>query len=114
MSNGNGESCSQMSFVTGDVPLTSVPGAENGQRPLRLNEVFHCEPRRRKLYLVTCLDDYMNANALRVKSMVCFECQQGQQNRESFAADADVEGLLDSEIWGKLMAELAATEAGQS
>ena len=52
----------------------------------------------------------MNANALRVKSMVCFECTQGNCNRETFAADADAEGLLDSEIWARLMADLKDTD----
>lgn len=47
----------------------------------------------------------MNANALRVRSMVCHECTQGSDNRQTFAADADSEGLLDAEIWGKLISE---------
>jgi len=38
--------------------------------------------------------------------MVCFECTQGGCNREAFAADADTEGLLDSEIWARLMADM--------
>jgi hypothetical protein len=76
------------------------------QRPRRLTDVFRCQHRGRNLLLATCLDDYMNANALRVKSMVCFECTQGGCNREAFAADADTEGLLDSEIWSRLMADL--------
>ena len=75
-------------------------------RPRRLTDVFRCQHRGRNLLLATCLDDYMNANALRVKSMVCFECVQGGCNREAFAADADTEGLLDSEIWSRLMADL--------
>ena len=58
------------------------------------------------MYLATCLDDYMNANALRVKSMVCHDCHQGADNRETFAADADTEGALDAEIWGRLIADL--------
>jgi hypothetical protein len=57
------------------------------------------------MYLATCLDDFMNANALRVRSMVCHECTQGSDNRQTFAADADSEGLLDAEIWGKLISE---------
>jgi hypothetical protein len=83
-----------------------VAREEISARPKRLSDVFVCEFRGRKLYLATCLDDYMNANALRVRSMVCHECQQGASNRENFAADADTEGLLDAEIWGRLIADL--------
>ena len=50
-------------------------------RPRRLTDVFRCQHRGRNLLLATCLDDYMNANALRVKSMVCFECVQGGCNQ---------------------------------
>lgn len=84
--------------------------ADESSRPRRLTDVFHCQFRGRNLLLATCLDDYMNANALRVKSMVCFECVQGGCNRETFAADADTEGLLDSEIWARLMADLKDTD----
>jgi hypothetical protein len=90
------------------VPATVL---EDTTRPRRLTDAFRCHQRGRSLLLATCLDDYMNANALRVKSMVCFECHQGVQNRESFAADADTEGLLDSEIWARLMAELKDVES---
>lgn len=78
---------------------------DDQNRPRRLTESFRCIQRGRHLTLATCLDDYMNANALRVKSMVCFECAQGGGNRESFAADADTEGLLDAELWSKLLPE---------
>lgn len=84
---------------------------DDSARPRRLTDVFRCHQRNRNLLLATCLDDYMNANALRVKSMVCFECMQGAGNRETFAADADTEGLLDSEIWARLMSELKEVEA---
>lgn len=80
-----------------------VVALDDSSRPRRLNDVFRCGQRSRNLLLATCLDDYMNANALRVRSMVCFECPQGVGNREAFAADADTEGLLDSEIWARLM-----------
>ncbi len=65
------------------------------------------------MYLATCLDDYMNANALRVKSMVCHDCIQGADNRETFAADADTEGVLDEEIWGRLIADLGEGDLGK-
>jgi hypothetical protein len=76
---------------------------EDANRPRRLTDSFRCFQRGRQLTLSTCLDDFMNANALRVKSMVCFECSQGGMNRETFAADADTEGLLDAELWSKLL-----------
>ncbi|MCB9738803.1 MAG: hypothetical protein H6747_06015 [Deltaproteobacteria bacterium] len=79
---------------------------ELSARPKRLSDIFVCDYRGKRLYLATCLDDYMNANALRVRSMVCHECPQGGVNRENFAADADTEGLLDAEIWGRLIADL--------
>ncbi len=82
---------------------TSTAVREEIAKTMRLTDVFPCGSRRRKLYLATCLDDFMNANALRVRSMVCFECPQGAEIREHFAADADTEGLLDSEIWGSLI-----------
>ena len=53
----------------------------------------------------------MNANALRVKSMVCFECTQGGLNREAFAADADTEGALDAEIWARVISDMKDPEA---
>lgn len=83
---------------------------DDGSRPRRLNDSFRCLHRSRNLALSVCLDDYMNANALRVKSMVCFECPQGGTNRETFAADADTEGLLDSEIWARLISDMKDPE----
>lgn len=94
-------------FMNGALPSVTP---DDATRPRRLTDVFRCAHRGRNLLLATCLDDYMNANALRVKSMVCFECVQGSCNRETFAADADTEGLLDSEIWARLMADLKDTE----
>jgi hypothetical protein len=92
---------------------TLIPASvlDDSARPRRLSDAFRCQHRARTLSLATCLDDYMNANALRVKSMVCFECPQGGQNRETFAADADTEGLLDSEIWARLIADMKDPEA---
>lgn len=79
-------------------------------KPRRLSDVFECQYRTRRMFLATCLDDFMNANALRVRSMVCHECPQGAENRATFAADADSEGLLDAEIWGRLIADLGEGE----
>ena len=72
--------------------------AADDQRPRRLTDVYRCQHRGRNLLLATCLDDYMNANALRVKSMVCFECTQGGCNREAFAADALAKEGIDCEV----------------
>ncbi len=89
-----------------NAPTSAAVQGEVVGRPRRLSDVFHCGHRSRRMYLATCLDDYMNANALRVKSMVCHDCTQGADNRETFAADADTEGALDAEIWGRLIADL--------
>ena len=91
---------------------TMIPATvlDDNSRPRRLSDAFRCQHRSRTLALSVCLDDYMNANALRVKSMVCFECPQGGINRESFAADADTEGLLDSEIWARLISDMKDPE----
>ena len=35
--------------------------------------------------LEQCLTDYVNANALKQKSNVCFNCPQGLENRDAFA-----------------------------
>ena len=88
--------------MSASIPVVS---RDESGRPRRLSDVFVCEYRNRRMYLATCLDDFMNANALRVRSMVCHECTQGSDNRQTFAADADSEGLLDAEIWGKLISE---------
>ncbi|GEM_PF-4637525 len=80
-------------------------------KPRRLSDVFQCDYRSRKMFLATCLDDFMNANALKVRSMVCHDCPQGSENRATFAADADSEGLLDAEIWGRLIADLGEEDS---
>lgn len=90
---------------------TTAPVApDEACKPRRLSDAFHCQFRGRKMFLATCLDDFMNANALRVRSMVCHDCPQGADNRLTFAADADSEGLLDAEIWGRLIADLGELE----
>ena len=96
--------------------MSRATAATDTQRDLdarshRLSDTFVCEMRRKEMHLAKCLDDYMNANALRVKSMVCHECAQGAQNRELFAADADTEGMLDAEIWARLLAGHGENEA---
>ncbi len=90
--------------------LLPVTILEESNRPRRLSDAFRCHARGRNLLLSVCLDDFMNANALRVRSMVCFECIQGGANREAFAADADTEGLLDNEIWARLISDMKDAE----
>jgi len=90
--------------------LLPVTVLDDASRPRRLTDTFRCHARGRSLSLSLCLDDYMNANALRVKSMVCFECIQGFSNREAFAADADTEGLFDNEIWARLISDMKDPE----
>ena len=72
---------------------SSSPAAvrEECPKPRRLADVFVCGFRTKRMYLATCLDDYMNANALRVRSMVCHECPQGADNRLTFADLGDPE-----------------------
>jgi hypothetical protein len=52
---------------------------------LSLDQVFYCRPRRRRLAIGTCLDDYMNANAFADKRSACWRCPLGCQNRVQFA-----------------------------
>ncbi|MBM4386913.1 MAG: hypothetical protein FJ088_04185 [Deltaproteobacteria bacterium] len=50
-----------------------------------LNDEFYCRPRRKKLILDKCLDDFMNANAYENKRSVCWRCPIGRRNRENFS-----------------------------
>ena len=50
-----------------------------------LTELFDCVRKRESLMLEQCLTDYVNANALKQKSNVCFNCTQGLENRDAFA-----------------------------
>ena len=50
-----------------------------------LNELFDCARKRESLMLEQCLTDYVNANALKQKTNVCFNCSQGLENRNAFA-----------------------------
>ena len=50
-----------------------------------LNELFDCARKRESLMLEQCLTDYVNANALKQKTNVCFNCGQGLENRDAFA-----------------------------
>lgn len=50
-----------------------------------LTDEFFCRAKDRTLQLEGCLDSYMNANAFRRTSEVCFNCPQGCDNRNAFA-----------------------------
>ncbi|GEM_PF-1895682 len=50
------------------------------------DDEFYCRPRRRRLTIEKCLDDYMNANAFGNKRAACWRCPQGCHNRKAFAA----------------------------
>ncbi len=54
-------------------------------QPLTLSDTFYCRPRRKKLTLEKCLDDFLEANAFERRRSACFRCPQGRRNRETFA-----------------------------
>ncbi len=57
------------------------------QRKMMLDDEFYCRPRRRRLSLEKCLEDYMNANAFGTKRAACWRCPQGCNIRRQFADD---------------------------
>ncbi len=46
---------------------------------------FYCRPRRRKLTIQRCLDDYVDANAFEDRRSACWRCPQGCNNRTQYA-----------------------------
>ncbi len=52
---------------------------------LTLEDEFYCRPRRRRLTIERCLEDYMNANAFSDKHSACWRCPQGCTNRQQYA-----------------------------
>lgn len=56
--------------------------------------VFLCRQRRKMVVLEKCLDDYMNANALKKKRSVCYRCSEGRKNRQAFYESAVEEACL--------------------
>ena len=46
---------------------------------------FYCRPRRRKLTIGVCLDDYLNANAFGDRRSACWRCPLGCANRQQFS-----------------------------
>ena len=64
-------------------PSVELPPAR--QRKMMLDDEFYCRPRRRRLSLEKCLEDYMNANAFATKRAACWRCPQGCNIRRQFA-----------------------------
>jgi len=46
---------------------------------------FRCKNLAQDVQLATCLDWFVDHNALARRESPCFKCKQGQTNRESFA-----------------------------
>ena len=53
--------------VTPELPVRTGPR-------MALDDEFYCRPRRRRLSIEKCLDDYMNANAFTNKRSACWRC----------------------------------------
>lgn len=71
-----------------DIPdFEPTPRPQQGPR-MQLDDEFYCRPRRRKLTIEKCLDDYMNANAFEQKRSACFRCPQGCTNRRVFSEES--------------------------
>ncbi len=52
--------------------------------PVQAEDVFYCRPKRRRLTVQTCLDDFVTANAFGDRRSVCHECPQGHEVRTCF------------------------------
>lgn len=57
------------------MPQTQMAGAAE----------FPCKKMNAAIAVSTCMDWFVDHNALRRKDSPCFACQQGQENREDFA-----------------------------
>ena len=53
--------------------------------PREPGDEFYCKIRKRRLTLQRCLEDYVNANALNKKSGACWQCDQGNLNRQAYS-----------------------------
>jgi hypothetical protein len=60
--------------------------------PAERNDIFYCPPRRRRLPLGKCLDDFTNANALEKRRRVCYRCPLGRKNRHMYAHALPLDG----------------------
>ena len=68
--------------------LEREAAARRARPKVSTDDEFYCRPRRRRLTIEKCLDDYMNANAFSNKRSACWRCPQGCHNRREFAASA--------------------------
>lgn len=71
--------------------VEEIPELETVRRTgprINLDDEFYCRPRRRRLAIEKCLDDYMNANAFTNKRSACWRCPQGCTNRRTFSESA--------------------------
>lgn len=59
-----------------------------------LNWLFYCAPRRRRLSLEKCLDDFRDATALNLRKRVCYRCPIGRTVRQTVADDAEFTDLV--------------------
>ena len=53
----------------------------------KLLKRFFCHNIKRDVTVEECLDNYVNANAINIKNLPCYRCEQGQKIREEFAQD---------------------------
>lgn len=55
------------------------------QDRLTLADEFYCRPRRKRLTIERCLEDYLEANAFGSRKSACYQCPQGCANRVAYA-----------------------------
>lgn len=52
----------------------------------RSTPIVYCSSTKRDIQMLSCIDRYVNANAVPDKSSSCYRCIQGQKARINFAA----------------------------
>lgn len=52
---------------------------------VQLEDEFYCRPRRKRLTIDDCLEDYMDANAYEKQRSACYRCPLGRNVRRAFA-----------------------------
>ena len=52
---------------------------------LRDEDVFHCRFLQRDIEVASCMNNYVNANALNVRNSPCFKCPVGLKMRAEYA-----------------------------
>ncbi|MCA9521089.1 MAG: hypothetical protein KC609_08955 [Myxococcales bacterium] len=55
------------------------------QRSYALKDQFFCRGYQSDVRVQSCIDNYVDANALQRKEVPCFNCQQGLEVRNEFA-----------------------------